>query len=100
DAADNLLLLRTSKRVVVIPDQLHYGIVGFRSRINEKDFGHRDRRDTEKFLRQFDADIVRLVREGVIEGQLEHLLVGRLGQSTLGKSEARAPQAPPSLPTA
>ncbi len=82
-----------AERVVVVPDQLDDGVVGFGAGVGEEHLGHRHRRHLDQRLGQIDAGIVRLVREGVVERQLPHLPRGRFHQPLLAEAEGRAPQA-------
>ena len=69
-AADDLLFARTSERIVVIPDQLDYRVVGFRPRVHKKHFRHRNRRDAQELFGQFDTNIGRFMSERVVKRQL------------------------------
>ncbi len=93
DAADDLLLLRPAERVVVVPDELDDGVVRLRPGIREEHMIQPLRRDRGQALGEVDGRSVALVREGVIEGQLAHLVGRRLHQPLLSESEGSAPEA-------
>src|SRR5262245_19366123 len=92
EPADDLLLLRTADGIVVVPDELHLAVIGFRARRAEEDLRDRYRRDLLELLGELDGRVVALAAEYVREGQLRHLGTRRFHELGIAVAERRAPQ--------
>ncbi len=92
EAGDDLLLLRASASVIIIPDQLDLAVIGLRARRGEEHLRDRHRRDLLQLLRELDRRIVAAPGKQVLEGQFEHLLIGCFGQFPIRIAERGAPQ--------
>ena len=95
--ADDLLLVGPAARIVVVPDQLDRGVVGFRAGRGEEGLGHGHRRQLHQLLGEVDALVVAAVEERVEEGEPAHLRGRRLDQALLAEAERGAPQTRQSL---
>ena len=91
--ADDFLFLRAAERIVHIPNELDLGVVGLRTRIAEKHFGDRHRRDLFELLGKFNRRIVALAAEQMAERQLAHLCCRGFDQFLVAVAERRTPQA-------
>ena len=92
-AADDLLLLGLAAGVIVVPDDLHLGVVGLGAGVGEEHLAHLDRGHLDQLLGKVDSDLVRPVGEALDVGQAQHLLVGDLGEALLAEAERGAPEA-------
>jgi hypothetical protein len=91
-AADDLLLLWLADGVVHVPEDLDDAVVRLRAGVGEEHLAHRHRRALDQHLGEIDQRLVRLGGEGVVEGQLPHLVGRRLHQPLVAEAERRAPQ--------
>ncbi len=93
-AADtrNEFLLRAPQRIVVVPDELHLLVVGFRARAAEEHFRGRMRRDGLEALGRFRRALMALAAENMREGDAAHLFGGRVDQLLLVVAERGAPE--------
>ena len=89
---DDLLLPVAAARIVVVPDELHRGVIGLGARVVEEHLGHGDGHELDEALGQVDGGIVGLRGELVIEGQLPHLAARRLHEPLLAEAEGGAPE--------
>ena len=77
----------------VVPHEPERRVVGFRSGRAEKHLVDRFWREFGQFLRQKHRRRRRTFEEGVVVGQLQHLLVGDLGQFLAAVADGHAPEA-------
>ena len=89
---DDFFLLRTAADIVVIPDDLDLGVVGFRPRVGKKHLGHGRRRNINELFRQIDDRGGRLMRKRVVGREFLQLPNRRLDQPLLAKPERGAPE--------
>ena len=79
-ARDDLLFLGPPQGVVVVPDQLDDGVVGFRTGIDQENLGELLGRNLDQFLRKRGCRRRRSGQQVVVGGQPAHLIVSRLSQ--------------------
>ena len=91
-APDDLLLFGSAQRIVVVPDDLDLGVIGFRAGIGEEHLAHIARRNGDQLFSQIDGHFVGAMGEALNIGELEHLVVGDLGEAFLAESQRGAPQ--------
>ncbi len=91
-AGDDLLLGGPVADVVVIPDELDLRVVGVRARIAEEHLRHGHRRHLDQLLGQQDGRVGRHGGEEVVVGQLERLLLQRLGDLGPAVADVHAPE--------
>ena len=89
---DEGLLLGLALQVPEVPDHAHDGVVGLGAGGGEEDPVEPRRGDLGELLGQLDRGRRRRLEEGVVVGQLEHLLVGDLGQLLAAVADVDAPQ--------
>ena len=92
-ARQELFLPRPSERVVVVPDQLDDGVVGFRAGVGEEHARELRRRHRDQLLTQADGTFVRFMTEDVVVRQLRHLRRGGLRQARFVEANGHRPQA-------
>jgi len=96
-ARNDALLLRLAARIVVIPDELDLGVVGFRAGARKQHLGDRGGCDLLELLGERDARLVALARELVLVGQAAHLIQRGADQFVLVEPQRGAPQSRQSL---
>ncbi|MNQ47493.1 hypothetical protein D3C85_613380 [compost metagenome] len=93
DAADDHLLLWLALDRPVVAHQAQHGVVGLRAGAGEEHVLHARRGQLGDRRGQLDGRRVGGLEEQVVEGQLEHLPVGDVGQLAAAVADVDAPQA-------
>ena len=91
-AGNDLLLVRTAERIVVIAHELHLSVVRVRARGAEEHAPIAHRHHGLELLGELDRRLVALAAEHVAVGQLLHLRGGDVRERFLAIAERRAPE--------